>query len=54
VVYIIVKLSLLFFILGIIFFTIAALAEGGVITMSQPGWLVPGGLAAVTIGFILG
>jgi hypothetical protein len=35
----------LFYVLAFVLFVIAALAAGGVVSMSGSGWLLPGGLA---------
>jgi len=40
-------------ILALLFFIAAAAVAGGVISMSGPGWLVPGGLAALALAWML-
>jgi hypothetical protein len=39
--------------LAFLFFTLAAAIYGGIIAMASPGWLVPGGLAALTLAGVL-
>ena len=46
-------LATLFLVLAFVLFVIAALAAGGVVSMSGSGWLVPGGLASLTLGMLL-
>jgi hypothetical protein len=40
-------------IVGFVFFVLAALLSGGVITASGLGWLLPGGLASVALAFVV-
>lgn len=46
-------LNTLFLVLAFVLFVIAALVAGGVISMSGGGWLVPGGLASLTLAMLL-
>jgi len=46
-------LNTLFLIIAFVLFLIAALVAGGVISMSSGGWLVPGGLASLTLAMLL-
>ena len=46
-------LNTLFLIIAFVLFVIAALVAGGVISMSSGGWLVPGGLASLTLAMLL-
>ena len=41
------------FVLALILFIIDAAAGGGMITMTNSGWLLPGGLAAVTLAWLI-
>lgn len=43
----------LFGILALVLFILAALAGGGVITMAGSGWLIPGGLASLTLSMLI-
>jgi hypothetical protein len=45
--------SRLLIILAFIFFVLAALLAGGVITGSGLGWLLPAGLAALTLAWLV-
>lgn len=49
----VVKPNLFLAILALLFFVLAALAGGGIITGTHLGWLVPAGLASLTLAFIL-
>lgn len=46
--------SRLLLILAFIFFVLAALLAGGVISGDNLGWLLPAGLATFTLAFIVG
>jgi hypothetical protein len=46
--------SRFFLIVAFVFFVIDACAAGGVLQVSDTGWLLPGGLAAATLGALLG
>jgi hypothetical protein len=46
-------LNTLFLVLAFVLFVIAALVAGGVISMSSGGWLLPGGLASLTLAMLL-
>jgi len=46
-------LNTLFLIIAFVLFVIAALVAGGVISMSSGGWLVPGGLASLTLAMLI-
>ena len=47
------KFATLFLVLAFVLFVIAALVAGGVISMSGGGWLLPGGLASLTLAMLL-
>ena len=46
-------LATLFYVFAFVLFVIAALVTGGVVSMSGSGWLLPGGLASLTLGMLL-
>ena len=43
----------LFLVIAFVLFLLAALVTGGVIGMSGGDWLVPGGLASLTLAMLL-
>ena len=45
--------SRVFLVIALVLFLLAALLAGGVITASGLGWLVPAGLAAMTLALLL-
>jgi hypothetical protein len=45
--------SRLLMILALVFFVLAALQAGGVITASGLGWLLPAGLASMALAFVV-
>lgn len=45
--------SRIFLVIALVLFLLAALLAGGVITASGLGWLVPGGLAAAALAFLV-
>jgi hypothetical protein len=40
-------------ILALLFFILAAAVGGGMVSMSDSGWLLPGGLASLTLAWLL-
>jgi hypothetical protein len=46
--------TIFLFLLAFIFFLAAAAIDGGLITAGHGGWLVPGGLAAIVLAWLLG
>jgi hypothetical protein len=43
----------LFLVIAFVLFLLAALVAGGMISMSSGGWLVPGGLASLTLAMLI-
>ena len=43
----------LFLLVAVVLFLLATLVAGGVISMSGSGWLLPGGLTALAVAFLV-